>query len=73
MALIWGKNALLMYVTDAPAIEEPSAGYTFQRRDASTKTFREEPEEQDVVEANKDIDMKITATDCGYYFSAAVA
>lgn len=73
MARIWGKNALLLYVTDAPAIDEPSAGYTFQWQPVSTKTYREEAEEQDVVEANVNIDMKITSTISGYFFSACVS
>jgi hypothetical protein len=72
MARIWGQNALLMYVTDAPAIDEPSAGYTYQWQPVSTKVFREEAEEQDVTEANVNIDMKVTSSISGYFFSDCV-
>lgn len=72
MSFIWGKNVLMLHVTGSPSIDEPSAGYTFDWKGVSTKTYREEAEEQDVVEANQDLDMKQTASDLGYYFSAIV-
>ena len=73
MSYIWGKNALLMYVTGAPSISEPSAAYIFQKAGVRTKRFREEAEEQDVVEVQHLVDIKRTATDCGYYFPSVVA
>lgn len=72
MGFIWGKHAMLLHVTGAPSIDTPSAGYTFSWKDVSTKTYREEAEEQDVVEANHDLDMKLTASDLGYFFSGIV-
>ena len=73
MSNIWGKHALLMYVTASPSISEPSAAYTFRRGGMNTKRWREEAEAQDVVEANQLFDTKRTATDCGYYFPSVVA
>jgi len=72
MSFIWGKNVLLAGVTNSPSIDTPSAGYTFNWQGVSTKTYREEAEEQDVVEANVDLDMKLTASDLGYFFSGIV-
>lgn len=73
MSYVWGKNALLMYVTDNPSISEPSAAYTFQRGGLATKRWREEAEAQDVVEATLLARTIQTASDCGYYFDAVVA
>jgi len=73
MAYIWGKHALLLYVTGAPSISEPSAAYTFQRGGLTTKRWREEAEAQDVVEATLMARTIRTATDCGYYFPSVVA
>lgn len=69
MSFIWGNSALLAYIAPSPGIDVPSAGYTFSFQDVNTKTFREEAEAQDVVEANVNIDMKVCGSDFGYYFS----
>ena len=73
MTDIWGSHALLMYVTGAPSISEPSAAYQFRRAGVNTKRYREEAEAQDVVEVTQLVDFKRTATDCGYYFPSVVA
>jgi hypothetical protein len=73
MGYVWGKNALLSYVTGSPSISEPSAAYIFQKSAISTKRFREEAEGQDVVEVTLMVDIKRTATDCGYYFPSVIA
>jgi hypothetical protein len=73
MSFIWGKNALLMYTTASPSISEPSAAYIFQKGGVDTKRFREEAEAQDVVEVTHLVDIKVTASDCGYYFPSVVA
>jgi hypothetical protein len=54
------------YVTKAPSIMEPSAGYIFQAGPPTTKSWREEPEEQDVVEAKENYVAKATCADAGY-------
>ena len=73
MSFIWGKNALLMYTAASPSISEPSAAYIFQKGGVDTKRFREEAEAQDVVEVTHLVDIKVTASDCGYYFPSVVA
>lgn len=73
MADIWGKHALLMYVPANPSISEPSAAYMFRYNGVRTKRYREEAEEQDVVECATSVDVQRTATDCGYYFPSVVS
>jgi len=73
MSFVWGKNALLMYTAASPSISEPSAAYIFQKGGVNTKRFREEAEAQDVVEVTHSVDIKVTASDCGYYFPSVVA
>ena len=73
MSYIWGKNALLLYLPAAPSITEPSAAYIFQKGGLQTKRYREEAEEQDVVEAKLLHDTVRTAVDCGYYYPSIVA
>ena len=73
MSYVWGKNATLMYVTANPSISEPSAAYIFQKSSPETKRFREEAEAQDVVEVSLLTTIKVTSSDCGYYFPSCVA
>jgi len=73
MSYVWGKNATLMYVTGNPSISEPSGAYIFQKSAPTTKRFREEAEAQDVVEVSLLTDIKVTSSDCGYYFPSCVA
>ncbi|MBT3193745.1 MAG: hypothetical protein HN341_14455 [Verrucomicrobia bacterium] len=73
MSYIWGKDALLSFVTSAPSRTEASAAYIFQKGDIETRRFVEEPEKQDVVEVTLETDPRVTASDAGYFFSGAVA
>lgn len=73
MSFIWGKSALLMYVPDSPSISEPSGAYIFQKGGVVTKRFREEAEAQDVVEVTHLVDIKVTASDAGYFLPSCVA
>lgn len=78
---IGGKKALLCYAAPNPAVEIPSAGYTFawtgylgagpdgQR----VKQFRMEPEAADRVEIELAFDMKKVAADLGYFWTTIVA
>jgi len=70
---IWGKNALLLYVPSAPAIDVPSAAYIFQVKGVQTRSWREESPKQTVVEASIAADIKRTATKAGYYMPSVVA
>lgn len=77
MSYVFGKNALLMYVTPAPALLTPSAGYTFHwnRRGGISyiRRVRDEKAQYDRIEGHTFFDQKAIATDCGYFFSGAVA
>lgn len=83
---IWEVNAtkgsaLLYYRARNPAIEEPSAGYSFTwvnpdiPRTGAPNTngrkvvrWREDSPHQDVVEASQAMDPKVTAADCAALF-----
>lgn len=83
---IWELNAtkgsaFLYYRTNAPAIEEPNAGYSFVWIDpdipntgvANTNgrrivRWREDSPHQDVIEASQAMDPKVTGADCGALF-----
>jgi len=74
---IWGKNALLAYVAPAPALETPSAGYTFVWSpfgggDPYIRRLRNDFAMFDRVEGHLFFDQKAIATDLGYFFSGIV-
>jgi hypothetical protein len=82
MSFAYGKHALLCHVPAAAGIEIPSAGYTFAWRgldgsfgDAGLrmKKFRMEHLEADRVEGELAIDVKVTGSDLGFFWSSAVA
>ena len=73
MADIWGKSALLLYVTSGPSITEPSAAYTFQRKEIKTKSWREESKAQDVVEVSVETVPKIVGADLGALYTTVVS
>lgn len=82
MDWILGKHALLAYKTKAPALEEPSAGYTFSyskfdkiktKGGSAIKRIRIEPIESWRIEGDMYFDQKVVAVDCGYFFNGVVA
>lgn len=78
---IAGDHALLAYVNPIPAIEMPSAGYTFSWNGwmgatgmgHRIKQFRMEPLESDRVEVQMAFDQKQVGADLGFFFQHAVA
>lgn len=75
---IWGKSALLLFVTQAPSLMTPAAGYTFVWQVVPQalqyiKTMRDEEKEIDIVEANTFYAHKKTAAGAGLFMSTAVA
>lgn len=80
MGYILGSNdTLLCYTNPAPALEMPSAGYTFawtglagNNYGQGIRTFRTEKESSDRVEIKSTWDHKVVAADCGVFFSNAV-
>lgn len=80
MAMVLGSNdALLLYVNPTPALEMPSAGYTFvwsglagNAFGQGIRTLRIEERSSDRVEMKSTWDHKVVAADCGVFFSNAV-
>lgn len=80
-SFIGGNNALLTHTPMAPALETPSAGYTFgwtgllgaDARAGRMLRWRDEPIHSDVIENELAYDQKQTADELGYFFYQAVA
>lgn len=78
---IMGRNALLLYVPDAPGRYTPSAGYTFTWRGFSganaagtrMKRFEMRPEASRRVEIESSYDQKVISADLGSMLINAVA
>lgn len=71
LAYLWGNHLLLAYVTNAPSLMNPSAGYVFNFKNREVSRFREDQERQDVIEARQSWQAVLTATDAGYLIKAA--
>ena len=78
-AFVWGKNALLLYVAPAPAIDEPSAGYTFVWdldgggfTTAIIPTVQEE-RDRDFLKGKHAFDYKVTGSDLGVFFADVIS
>lgn len=75
---IWGKNGLLLHVPPRPGLRVAAAGYTFTWNiDGSGYTVaisstRQDWRDRDLLKGKHAFDHKITGTDLGYFFSAAV-
>jgi len=80
-AFILGKNALLMHVTDTPALMNPTAGYTFtwdafggfNPNSVPVKRIPNADKDCIKLEAEQYYDQKIVGSDLGYFFSGAIA
>ena len=78
-----GKHALLCYVNPTPSLLAPSAGYVFPWRGlmggaggasgVAMSSFDMRHLKSTRIEIEMAFDMKVVATDCGYFFSGAVA
>ena len=73
VSLIAGNHLWLGYVTPAPALEAPSAGYVFQYKNREVSRYLEAQEHQDVVEARMSWATIVTSPDAGYLVKQAVA
>lgn len=74
MAPIIDDDALLLYVTDAPSIVEPSAGYAFYWEPggglgAIQPMYRDEEAQANLVRFKMQFDYKKVAADLGYFFT----
>lgn len=76
MAFIFGKHGLLLYVTGAPSLMEPSAGYCFVWTRLGGLSYirrlRDDKPMVDRIEIQMWFDQKAVCTDCGYFFDAIV-
>ena len=80
-SFIGGKNALLCHVASSPGLLTPSAAYTFGwtgylgagNEGNRIKRYRWEIIASDIVEIEMAFDIKLVATELGYFFKDAVA
>lgn len=70
---VWGKMALLGYVTPRPSLKSLSLGYTFESMSRRVKTYLESGKEGEWIEVEEKRDQRIIAAPAGYLWSAAVA
>lgn len=66
LADILGDSVWIGYVAPSPGLMEPSAGYTFVRKQPNVRTWSEDDPEQDVVRVGLTMDPKITMSAAGY-------
>jgi hypothetical protein len=80
-ALMHGKHALLLHVAPSPGLEVASAGYTFNwtgfasgfsGQGVAVSKFRMENLKSDRVEAHVAFDLKVVASQLGYFWSSVV-
>src|SRR3990172_3951628 len=69
MSFVWGKHFWVGYVTNAPALEQPSAGYIFRWGNRTVERFRMDQEHTDILAAEWHTDEVITASDAGAIFA----
>lgn len=80
-SFIGGKHAMLVHAASAPGLMTPTAGYTFSwtgllgagAEGNRIKSFRMENLGADRVEIDMCFDMKLVASDLGYFWSGIVA
>lgn len=77
-AFIWGKHALLVYVTPKPALREPTAGYTFMWKITENLTvpienYRDGLRDRDLLKGKQAFDFKVVGTDLGVYFASVIS
>jgi hypothetical protein len=77
---VWGKDALLLYVPQRPALKSIAPILTFQWSDApasvrgvSVQSWREERRCSTLLRAQKYYDVKLVASGAAYLFKSAVA
>jgi hypothetical protein len=74
MGYIWGKNAILMYVTDAPGIRTVTLGYHFTLQDGRyVDRWVEQWNKSNFVRFNDYYDREFVAVEAGYLIKNAVA
>lgn len=77
-AAVVGKVGLLVAVPESPALETPSAGYTFEWNEGGKgvmviEEYRWEKNKEDRIRGYTYFDQKAVATSLGYFFTSIVA
>lgn len=75
MAYLWGKNVWLFYITPRPAIRQVSWGYTLQKGDRQTLTWRDpEPDKfQDWVGVRQYYLQYVMASAAAYWIATPIS
>jgi hypothetical protein len=68
---VWGKSIRMLYVTGAPATENPSIAYTFRSEPFSTRTDRNGRTRVDWYATGQTIDERVVAPGAGYEIDTA--
>ena len=72
LARIWGKYAWMGYVSPAPALDEPSAGYVFSTGRIIDR-FRNDEITSDILRGREEYDVKQTWADSGYLWEQVIS
>lgn len=70
---VWGKNVVLYYCSETPALDSLSFGYTFRSRPWQVKTFRDEFTDKTIYRPSFVQAEKLVTADCGYLIKNAIA
>ena len=75
---IWGKYALMCYVTPKPALKSPALGYTYQQKiwgnnGWKVKKWRREELDGDEIEVSTAYDVKLLCPSAGYLLSTVIS
>ena len=74
LAYVWGKNAIVAYVTPSAGLKKVSLGYTFTYAARQVKRWRDEDREGTYVRIGQDnYVQQLIAAAAGYLIAAAVA
>lgn len=70
---VWGKHVWLGYVAPNPGVYTPTAMYQFQVGARGLRSWREEAEKQEVLEAAEMVDEKVVSKLLGHLIQNAVS
>lgn len=63
---IWDEQVRMLYVTDGPALENPSVAYTFQAEPLSTRQWRTEISRKDNYATGWNLEERVVGASAGY-------
>jgi hypothetical protein len=68
---VWGNHVRLLYITNGPAIDNPSVAYTLQAETMTTRRWRDEAARTDSFAVGMTIVEKVVAALAGYEIASA--